>query len=77
MSISVHWHLIPDGPTTIVKLTIEGELYVDTANAVTEAEKQMAQLISRISTHTVETIKEKLQADRWLGNWPRPEEPSP
>jgi len=74
--ISVKWHLIPDGITSVVKLTIEGEFRVHTETASAEAEEGLAQLISRISTHDVALVREKLTAARWFGDgWDRPDEP--
>ena len=74
--VSVKWHLIPDGTTTIVRVTIEGEMYVDTATALRDSQEQIAQLISRVSNHSVEQIKLLLEQDRWVGDWARPDEPS-
>jgi len=74
--VSVKWHLIPDGITTIIRVTIEGEMYVDTATAEHDAEQQIAELISRISNHSVDEVKQLFMQDKWTGDWPRPEEPS-
>ena len=74
--ISIKWHLIPDGVTSIVKLTIECEFPVNTATASAEAEEGIAQLVSQISVHDVAVVREKLTAARWFGDgWDRPDEP--
>ena len=74
--VSVKWHLIPDGSTSIVRLTIEGHFTVSSDNATSEAEAGIAALVARISTEDEATIHEKLVADVWLGDHERPDEPS-
>jgi hypothetical protein len=74
--IAVKWHVIPDGISAIVQVTIKGEFTVNSATATTEAEKGIAKLISRISTESEDTILGKLVIDRWVGDYERPEEPA-
>jgi hypothetical protein len=74
--IAVSWKLLTDGTRATVKLVIRGEFSVAAANATAEAEAGIAALIARISTEPEESIQDKLTADRWLGNYQRPEEPA-
>lgn len=78
---SVSWHLIPDGISTIVKVAIEGEFVVNTANAENEAQAVAAQLIARLTGRETAEVLRALQAEaearRWFGDVPRPDEPPP
>lgn len=74
--VSVKWSLIPDGSTSIVRLTIEGQFTVSSDNATTEAEAGIAALVARISTEDEASIHDKLVADTWLGDHERPDEPA-
>lgn len=72
--IAVMWGLVPDGDKTIVQVSIHGEFRISSSSSTSEVEAYVARLVSQISTQDEATIREKLFAERWLGDWPRPEE---
>lgn len=73
--LAVSYHLIPDGITTIVELEIKGQFYVETAHAAEQAEQGVCKLLSRLTGQSEDAVRQQMEANRWLGEGWRPQEP--
>lgn len=72
---TVTYHLIPDGTTTIVKVTIDSEFNVDTNGAVKAAEDGIVQIVARLTGNSIEHVRNEVSNFKWFGDTERPDEP--
>lgn len=77
MKWQARWRTIPDGSTSIVVMHLEVEFSVETATAATEAEAECVRLLAAMTGAPREAILQAIAEQRWTGDMPRPEEPTP
>jgi hypothetical protein len=72
--VRVQYHLIPDGISTIVKVTVEEEWVVATSDAARAAEDGVVQLVARIAGCPESEVRAQMTETFWIGEGWRPAE---
>jgi hypothetical protein len=75
MQFEIKHYLIPDGTSSIVKLTIEAEFTVPADGGPKFAENVVIEIAKRLTGKQEADIRDAIQNQFWLADGERPEEP--